>query len=293
MHSQMSLFAIDREREDRHALDDLFLRSLAYRQGDEYMKMLDWVARFPLYAPFNRFLLYQQKPDVTFVAAPGQWEHLFGRRVKPESRPLVILKPFAPVQFVYDVADTEGEPLPAGIVEMFSARGAFSRTIWDNTCANLPRDKIYYRESDLDVAHAGSMLRCLGPAARSVRGGPDWARYVVTINQNLDPPAKYATLVHELAHLYCGHLGGDHECEWEDRSFVSHDEAEIEAESVAYLVCQHAGIESSSNKYLAQFVDSHDALPPFSPHVVIKVAGRIEAMGEVVLPERKEKKKVQ
>lgn len=290
MQPQLSLFSIDHEREDRHALDDLFLRSLAYRRSDEYMQMLEWVARFPLYRPFNRLLLYQQKPDLTFAATPYQWEHLFGRTVKPESRPLVILKPFAPVQFVYDVVDTEGAPLPDGLVAMFAARGAFSLDIWNRTCANLPRDKIFYREADLDIAHAGSMLRCQGPASRSVRAAPDWARYVLTLRKDADPATKYATLVHELAHLYCGHLGGDHEGDWEDRRHVPHEEMEFEAESVAYLVCRHAGIDSSSQKYLAQFATDNGLVPPIGITVVLKAAGRIEEMGEKMLPERKEKK---
>jgi hypothetical protein len=125
----MSLFQADREREDRHALDDLFLRSLAYRRSEEYFKMVQWVAKFPLYRPFNRFLIYQQNPNATLVATPDQWERNFGRHVRPESRPLVILRPFAPVEFVFDLADTEGAPLPAGLLAMFTARGAFSQHI--------------------------------------------------------------------------------------------------------------------------------------------------------------------
>jgi hypothetical protein len=133
------------------------------------------------------------------------------------------------------------------------------------------------------------MQRCPGPASQSVRDAPDWARYVVTVRRDLDLPGKYATLVHELAHLYCGHLGADHTGGWEDRSLYSHEESELEAESVSYLVCRQAGVCSSSEVYLAQFVDNNKTMPPISPAVILKVAGRIEAMGEKVLPERKAK----
>jgi hypothetical protein len=40
------------------------------------------------------------------------WWTRFGRRPKPHARPLIILRSFGPVDFVYDVLDTEGKALP-------------------------------------------------------------------------------------------------------------------------------------------------------------------------------------
>jgi hypothetical protein len=94
-----------------------------------------------------------------------------------------------------------------------------------------------------------------------VRGGPAWARYVVTINQNFSPPAKYATLVHELAHLYCGHLGGDHEGEWESRTGATYEEMEFEAESVSFMVCRRAKRRRCSDAA----VRCYNSRQPFCP----------------------------
>lgn len=105
----------DQQRPDENALDDLFIRSLAYRQSKSYFELLKFIAKFPSYKPFNRLLLHTQNPNVTFVATPRQWDRDFSRTIKPEARPLVILQPFAPVLFVFDLADTQGGPLPTAL----------------------------------------------------------------------------------------------------------------------------------------------------------------------------------
>jgi hypothetical protein len=43
-----------------------------------------------------------------------------GRRPKEGARPLIILWPFGPVALVYDVMDTEGEPLPEDVASFFA-----------------------------------------------------------------------------------------------------------------------------------------------------------------------------
>ena len=80
-------------------------------------------------------------------------------------------------------------------------------------------------------------------------------RYKLILNSNHSDETKYATLVHELAHLYCGHLGTPNEKWWPDRSGLSHEVQEFEAESICYLVCARLGIENPSEKYLARLLE--------------------------------------
>src|SRR5207248_2429484 len=61
-------------------------------------------------------------------------------------------------------------------------------------------------------------------------------------NSNLSAEARYAILVHELAHLYCGHLGTPNDKWWPDRRGLPHVAREFEAESVCFLVCERLGI---------------------------------------------------
>jgi hypothetical protein len=44
------------------------------------------------------------------------------------ARPLLILWPFGPVALVYDLADTEGEPVPEDVF-VFRARGSVDRDV--------------------------------------------------------------------------------------------------------------------------------------------------------------------
>lgn len=65
-------------------------------------------------------LLLMQKPGLSYVASAYDWRERFGRKPKEEARPLLILWPFGPVAFVYDVLDTEGKPLPEDATFFFA-----------------------------------------------------------------------------------------------------------------------------------------------------------------------------
>jgi hypothetical protein len=98
------------------ALDELFKATIAYRSTQSYLELMRFIARFRFYSPFNAMLIHIQRPGACFVAPPSRWERDYGRRVKPEASPLVILRPMGPVMFVFDVADTEGKELPPQVV---------------------------------------------------------------------------------------------------------------------------------------------------------------------------------
>jgi len=81
---------------------------------------------------------------------------------------------------------------------------------------------------------------------------------LIQINKKLDIKAKYSTIVHELAHIHCGHLGRDIHEWWPDRMNLSKEQCELEAESVTYLVCKRQGLETRSAEYLSGYVKNWD-----------------------------------
>ena len=102
----------------------------------------------------------------------------------------------------------------------------------------------------------------------------------------------FATLCHEVAHLYLGHLGPDplqntpdergrpRRARWPDRSHSAYTVREIESESVAFLACTRAGIVSPNAEYIASFVDGNpEALTSVSIDMMVAVASKIEALG--------------
>ena len=90
---------------------------------------------------------------------------------------------------------------------------------------------------------------------------------------------RYATLIHELAHLYCGNLGTPNGRWWPDRQNLSDAVREFEAESVSYLVCARIGIDTASEEYLAAYVRKCPVTPSISLDRVLKSVCLLEQMG--------------
>ena len=94
-----------------NAVDEMFAGNSRYRDSGEYLQLLNFITRQPQYSAFNGFLLYAQNPAISHVATARTWARKFDRHLKIYARPLVILAPMGPVRFVYDLNDTEGEPV--------------------------------------------------------------------------------------------------------------------------------------------------------------------------------------
>lgn len=98
----------------------------------------------------------------------------------------------------------------------------------------------------------------------------------VRVNANHDLPTRFATLAHELGHIYCGHLGGELKGRWPDRSALSYEIRELEAEAVAWLVCQRTGVVSRADAYLASLV-TEERIGQVSIFTIFEAANRVEA----------------
>lgn len=285
----------------RRALDELFSLARQYKSSKAYHELLDFVARFRFYSPFNAMLIHIQMPGATFVARAHRWLHSYGRRIKAAARPLVILQPMGPVMFVFDVKDTEPEDdarlLPPEVERPFEVRQGRIGGELKQTVENAKRDGVNVIERDAGSQSAGEIR--VTPLGRylefliKVHPEPERLlvplRYELLLNVNHSAEARYATLVHELAHLYCGHLGTPNKKWWPDRRGLARDVREFEAESVCYLLCMRLGIDNPSDEYLAGYLREHDETPPISLECVMKAAGLIEQMGRERLKPRQEK----
>lgn len=286
---------------DRRALDELFALTHRYRSSAAYMELLEFVGRFREYAPFNAMLVRIQLPGSQFVAPPSRWLRDYGRRLKPGARPLVILQPRGPVMFVFDVGDTEpvegAPPLPREVTHPFDVRAGSLGGELDQTKVNAARDGISIQLGQAAPQGAGSIRKSQfqGSVKFQIRKRPKPeyiqvpVRYEILLNERHSAETRYATLVHELAHLYCGHLGTPDPRWWPDRRFVAPDIAEFEAESVSFLVCQRLGLDSPAEEYLASYVRNYSEPPALSLECVMKVAGLIEKMGHTRMKPRKDR----
>jgi len=280
-------------------LDELVHDARMYRSGRAFRELLEFAGRFRFYSPFNAMLVRAQLQGATFVAPARRWRERYGRAVRPEARPIVILRPRGPVMVVFDVSDTtpvQGEalPLPPEVVRPFEiSRLPDIEAITARTERNALRDGVRVTRARAGSQQAGRIETVSGPPLQLTvrRGNTTEAvrvpqRYVACLNADHDPSLQYATLVHELAHLYCGHLGTPDEKWWPSRTRLDHSTEEFEAEAVAFIVCKRIDDGVRFPPYVAHLLEG-DELPPVSLDRVVKAAGDIEQMGKQNLPPRK------
>jgi hypothetical protein len=288
----------------KRALDELFNATYAHRSSKEYMELIRFVSRFRFYSPYNAMLVRLQRPGARFVAPPTRWKRDFDRYVKPNANPIVILQPMGPVMFVFDVSDTEpgpdARPIPADVDRPFEAQGGIIGDELEKTIENAKRDGIRIHSQQTGSQHAGSIQAVSKPhlpplpfyIGKDRDGNPTYkevpVQYELLFSGKISPEARYATLVHELAHLYCGHLGTPNKKWWPNRVGFNHAAEEFEAESVAYLICSRIRIQNPSASYLSNYVKKNENVPKISLECVMKAAGLIENMGKRRLKPRKD-----
>lgn len=284
----------------RHAVDDLFNLARHYTTSQEYHEFLKFVTRFRFYSPYNAMLIHCQMSGATFVAPPHRWLRQYGRHVRLGARAIVILQPMGPVMFVFDVSDTEPEPgapdLPKEVTEPLEVHRGRVGAQLKTTIENAKRDCVAVNQGDAGSQQAGmiGLSNVQEPLRIEAPKAPHGyvtvlQRYELLLNAQHSREAQYATLVHELAHLYCGHLGTPNERWWPDRRRLTRGACEFEAESVSYLVCQRLGIDTPAVEYLSGYLGANEAVPAISLDCVLKTAGLIERMGRSGLPPRQEK----
>lgn len=243
------------------------------------MRSFEFIRQFLRMAPFSAFLLHVQRPGSRFVASADEWFNLYVRRIMQGSNPLVILWPFGPVRFVYELTNTEGRPFPEELLEPFKIEGKVCSKMADRLLRNLPNVGVRLDWANHGTDRAGSIQ-----GARQRYRVPHQGKFLrmdfdMVINRNLQKEAQIATIAHELGHLLCGYLGwvkGDDS--FSSRIDVSTSIAEFEAGSVAWLVCERIGIANPSEKYLAGYLDKDGEVPPISLEAVLKAAGIVENM---------------
>ena len=264
--------------DDAEAVDDLFRQALRARGHGALSEYLNFLARFRRYSLFNAMLIRVQRPGALAVASRRSWRG-YGRTVASDAVPIVILQPFGPVQFVYDVGDTHGRELPGGGEwGPFSAAGRMPRDAWEKAVSGGAKCSVTIELiENYGSGLAGTAAVLHNTADSFLTKGTDAVRFRIRINQRLERPGRFATLAHELGHVYCGHLGGDERDRWADRSgALTLGQRELEAEAVSWLVCRRLGLETRSAEYLAGYVDDDD-LGRISTFAITAAAHRIEA----------------
>jgi DNA primase len=222
--------------------------------GEDWAAWLRVAARFHDYSLSNVLLILAQRPDATRVAGYRTWQTL-GRQVDKGQHGIQILAPVtrrtdppatkdtdpaAPnpeaspeslrrvvgwrVAHVWDISQTSGAPLPEPPTAELLA-GAAPDALWDALSAH--------------VSAAGYTLErgdCAG-----ANGVTRFTDRVVRVRADVDDAQAVKTLAHELAHVLLHDPSGAAPRE-SGNAVRCRGTVEVEAESVAYLVCASAGL---------------------------------------------------
>ncbi len=291
--------SLDKENNDaekeKSSLDELFAEVKQYRSSKHFRDLLNFFARFKSYAAYNCMLLFTQRPGVQYVLSIKEWRKKYNRLIKTDARPLIILQPFGPVMFLYDVSDTvpisaEKDTFPEELLEPYKCANKQVDTItYRNLINNLPALGIYIDEFSTGAEYAGK-LECSHDSDPMLdftinKQGQDYhfkyhCLYTIKYSSTQkDTTTRFATIIHELAHLFLHHIHCQYDKEWpQTRPELSHASQEFEAESVACLVCLRQGIDSQSYKYLAHYLDENEEIPEVSIDEIIKVVNQIEKL---------------
>ena len=274
--------------EDKTELEQLFLSIKEYRNSKNFKELLDFIAKLPGMAPFNAFLLFTQNPKTScLVAKKEYWEKKYNRQIKKDARPLVILKPFGPVSFVFDVTDTSGEELPKDLLKNVDTTGTikFNKIQLEQ---NLLYDSLIYTEEESHNLDYGGIERIYPKKITKNIKNEQYIfniNYKITVNKKKNEATQFTSLIHELGHYYCGHLGtpknNEKESTNKEKWFFKYRklttlEKEFEAECISWLISKRNNLENPSEEYLAGYLGSFRTIPKVNIDIIFKVVHYIE-----------------
>ncbi len=266
---------------DLPLIDEVLAVTGRFQHGRDLGQLIDFIVHFPQYSAFNGFLLFLQNPSATRVATARTWARKFKRIPAADARPLLILAPMAPVLFIFDVKDTVGNPLPP---EPGPDRLKPSQLekMYQTTLHNCALQAIAVHETHIYEAggeSAGRITPALRKRHQDLQLEKD-NRYLILLDKTQRVEDKYAILVRELGHIFCGHLGIDRHAWWPERKDVNMDGEELEAGCVACLVCRRIELPENLVKYLPENFQADSPTPDFSLHAVLQAATYVEEMGK-------------
>ena len=228
--------------------------------SEQYQDLLNTMAKFPHYSVNNNILIMMQKPDATLVQSYTGWKKM-GRFVKKGEKGIRILAPapfklekeqdkvdesgkvvldkdgeavkekieinmtaFKPVS-TFDVSQTEGEPLPQIGVDELTGNIEDYQTLFEAIKSASP----------------------VPIAFEDIKSGAKGYFHVeenrIALNNGMSEIQNVKTAIHEMAHAKL------HNSEAQKNNKQSKNSKEVEAESVAYTVCQHYGIDTSDYSF--------------------------------------------
>ena len=241
----------------KQGLQDLF-------NSDSYRNYLSTMSKFHNYSFNNTLLIAMQKPDATLVAGYKALQKNFERHVNKGEKAIRILAP-APYKIKEErdkidpvtqelLLDKDGNPQKEEVeitIPVFRAVSVFDVAQTDGK----PIPELAAKELLSDVEGYQDMIRAveaispvpieLEEIAGDSKGYYDSEAKRIAVQENMSESQTLKTMIHEVAHSKLH----SKEVEQDEQMRKDRNTKEVEAESVAYTVCQHFGIDTSDYSF--------------------------------------------
>lgn len=235
-------------------------------ESEKYMEWLRTMSKFHDYSLNNTLLIAFQRPDATLVAGYTAWQKQFGRQVQKGEKAIKILAP-APYKEKVEMekidpitqkvqVDAEGKPIteiqevtrPAfKVVNVFDVSQTDGREL-----PSLGIDELSGDVREYELFFEALKRSCPVPmefeaVEGSAKGYYHQMEQRIAIQKGMSQIQTIKTAIHEMAHQRLH--ATDPLSEKTELTEQTRNSKEVEAESVAYTVCQHYGIDTSDYSF--------------------------------------------
>ena len=235
--------------------------------SERYREYLKVMSKFHNYSFRNTVLIAMQKPDASLVAGFSAWKNNFERNVMKGQKGIKIIAP-SPYKIKQEmqkidphtqkpVIGKDGKPvteekevtIPAyKVVSVFDVSQTEGKELPDIAVDELTGDVDRYK----DFFAALEKTSPVPIAFENIEGGSHGYYHLedkrIAINEGMSELQTLKTAIHEIAHakLHDIDLNAPKD---EQQPHVDRRTREVEAESVAYTVCQHYGLDTSDYSF--------------------------------------------
>lgn len=281
-------------------------------ESGAYENYLKVMSKFHRYSYRNSVLIWMQNPDATYVAGYDAWKNDFNRFVKKGEKGIRIIVPteykVQKEQQKFDhttklpIVDGIGQP----VMETVEVKrtGFMATTVFDISQTEGEELPELVKKLDGKVKNYDEFMKAIEmvspvPILFEKIGVSDGYYKVdenkIYIDEDLGPTQTILTMIHEIAHAKL-HNAEMKSKDAENGVVKDRKTKEVEAESIAYVVCQRYGIQTGENSfgYIASWSRDKE-LPQLqnSLKIISKTAGEMikgmdKCLGELLNDKDKE-----
>ena len=235
--------------------------------SERYREYLRVMSKFHNYSFNNTLLIAMQKPDASLVAGFSAWKNNFGRNVIKGQKGIKIIAP-SPYKVKQEmkkidphtqqpIIGKDGKPvteekeitIPAyKVVSVFDVSQTEGKELPDIAVDELTGDVERYRDFFAALEKTSPVPIGFEQIPGSSHGYYHLEDKRIAIQEGMSELQTLKTAIHEIAHAKLHDIDLNAP-ENEQQPRVDRRTREVEAESVAYTVCQHYGLDTSDYSF--------------------------------------------